>query len=200
MKILIILIGIFNCFFNVDDAYCQSTIDTLPSELWKEPNEIAATKSIWLNNAIVSYDSMLMFIVHKANFELNNTKDIRYISNIVQGLLSIHKDLAYNCILDNLTINKYVNPTSGIDVTYHIYSYPVYESFKRVPLNEALLFKKYIVYSDYLDKDLSEEEIRILNFILVSHDPAFAYKWIDVNNYEGNAQKNMKAILGVSQN
>ncbi|HZV68130.1 MAG TPA: hypothetical protein VFG10_01250 [Saprospiraceae bacterium] len=187
------------CIINI--LFAQSTLkkDTGQIEAHYDPVVIADMKSAWLTKSIISHDSIINFIASQADIELKNNSDIRYIYNLIQSILTLNVDTAFIVILNNITIDKYINYSKPINVYTKTPSYPVIDALYRAPFRQIQNLKEYLITSDYLSKQINNEEIMLFWRLLVNHDPTFGGS-IKSYHYKGQIQKNIQFILEFSQN
>ncbi len=191
-----ILLIFFSFTLFSDNCIAQSLsyTDSIPASAKLSPDEKLRVESEWLRASIVSQDSIFNLMATRADLELKNQCNNRYIRLIISSLLGTLKDTALHVIANNLSVCPYIHQGKMIHVVHHINSFPVVEAIERAPPFQINMFKNYLLRPDFLNKNLSNDEIGILHYLLVQHDPAFA-RYLFPESYTGQALKNAQLIL-----
>ncbi len=144
-------------------------------------------------------DSLLNLIAYVSELELKKESRNIVISTIVQNLMTLNSDTCFRVILDNITINSYINYTNAIDLYKKQKQYPVLKAIEHSTAKNITLLKDYILYSDYLNNEFTTEEIMILNYILLGHDPTYRVK-VTNDGSDTPRSRNIQSIVNYKLN
>lgn len=191
----VIILGVIP---NICNSQVETTIDSLVHPKYLSVNEKLELESEWLRDMMASHDSLINLIATKANAEYKDQTDIRYIAFLTSSLLDLQRDTAFRVVLINLASYPYISHQDPVHLMTNQKTFPVLEAIKKSNRDQISMLKYYIIRSNYLDKVLSNDEIGILKFLLVDHDPLFLPN-LNLARYSGQRLVNVQAILNWSQ-
>lgn len=195
MKTFVLIIVIsFSPYTDVCFAQSLNYSDTISASIYLTPEEKLEMESKWLRGLIVSEDSITNLMATKCDLELKNQRDVRYAMFMARTLLDTREDTAMHVIANNLTACPYFDYTNLMSVVTKRNTFPVVKVIESAPVLQVKILRDYLVRADYLGQYFSDDEIRILSYLLVKYEPNYVTQ-LNPARFTGQALKNAQIIL-----